>query len=147
MNTKTMFQSNRKSTERMQQLIQGLSEAELSRITASHWTIAVTLAHLAFWDQRVIHVLESAERNEEWDVPYLDAQINDILPPFLAAIPPADAAALTLHTAGKLDEMLEECPAELLAQVLEINHRLVERSLHRNTHLDEIESTLKSPRG
>jgi hypothetical protein len=143
MQTKTIFQSNRKSTERMQLIVQGLAEGELSRTSGNHWTIAVTLTHLAFWDQRVIHVLKSAEMNEEWYVPYIDDQVNDILTPLLAAIPPADAAALAIHTARKLDELLEECPADMLEQLMEINHRLVERSLHRNTHLDEIESMLK----
>jgi hypothetical protein len=142
MHTNPIFQSNRTSTDRIQQIVQGHSGEDLSRLTGNDWTIAVTLAHLAFWDQRVIHVLESAQKNGRLDVPYFDDQLNDILTPLLAAIPPADAAALAIRTARKLDGLLEACPADLLEQLMAINNRLVERSLHRNTHLDEIELVL-----
>jgi uncharacterized damage-inducible protein DinB len=142
MNTKNIFQSNRKATQRMQQILQPLSARELFLPTGNDWTIAVTLAHLAFWDQRVIHVLESAKKNNAINVPLFDDQLNDILAPILAAIPPADAARLAIHTAETLDQMLEESPAELIDQLLLVNSRLVERSLHRNNHLDEIESAL-----
>jgi uncharacterized damage-inducible protein DinB len=142
MNTKIIFQSNRKSTERMRQIIQGLSEKGLSQTTANHWTIAMTLAHLAFWDQRVIHVIESAKKNNELHAPLFDDQLNDILAPILAVLPLADSARLAIHTAETLDQMLEECPAWIEDQMMLANNRLVERSLHRNDHLDEIEASI-----
>jgi uncharacterized damage-inducible protein DinB len=143
MNTKIIFQSNRRSTERMHQIILALSAEQLSQTTANNWTIAVTLAHLAFWDQRVILVIESTKKSHALNAPLFADQLNDILAPILGAIPPAVAAELAIHTAETLDEMLEECPAELIDQMMLLNNRLVERSLHRNDHLDEIESVLK----
>ena len=138
MNTKIIFQSNRRSTERMQQIIHALSEEELSQITANNWTIAITLAHLAFWDQRVIYVIESAKKSNELKAPLFDDQLNDILAPVLGAIPPVDAAQMAIRTAGTLDKLLEDSPVELIDQMMLVNSRLVNRSLHRNAHLDEI---------
>jgi uncharacterized damage-inducible protein DinB len=143
MNTQIIFKSNRKSTERMQQIIHGLSEEELSRTIGNNWSIAVTLAHLAFWDQRVIHVIETAKKNNVLNAPLFDDQLNDILAPILEAIPPAEAARMAVKIAGTLDRLLEECPPELINQMMMKNNRLVERSLHRNNHLDEIESMMK----
>jgi hypothetical protein len=144
MNTKIIFQSNRKSTERMRQIIHGLSEKGLSHTTGNHWTIAVTLAHLAFWDQRVIHVIETAKKNNELNAPLFDDQLNDILTPILGAIPPADSARMAIRTVETLDQLLEECPAGIIDQMMATNPRLVDRSLHRNDHLDEIESVMKN---
>jgi hypothetical protein len=143
MNTQIIFQSNRKSTERMQLILNGLSEKELSRTIGNNWSISTTLAHLAFWDQRVIHVIETAKKNHVLNAPLFDDQLNDILAPILDAIPPAEAARMAVNIAGTLDGLLEECPPELINQMMTVNNRLVERSLHRNDHLAEIESTIK----
>ena len=143
MNTQTIFNSNRKSTQRMGQLIHGLSEEQLSKTIGNNWSISVTLAHLAFWDQRVIHVIEMAKKNKVLNAPLFDDQLNDILAPILEFIPPAEAARMAVNTAGTLDGLLEECPPELINQMMAVNPRLVERSHHRNDHLVEIESMLK----
>jgi hypothetical protein len=142
MNTQAIFQSNRKSTERMQHIVDGLSEKELSK-TIGSWSIAATLAHLAFWDQRAIHVIEAAKKNNVLNAPVFDEQLNDILAPFLEAIPPVKAAGMAVNIAGTLDGLLEQCPPELIYQMMLQNNRLVERSLHRNDHLAEIESRIK----
>ena len=143
MNTQIILKSNRKSTERMQQIIHGLSEEELSKAIGNNWSISVTLAHLAFWDQRVIHVIETTKKNNVLNAPLFDDQLNDILAPILEAIPPAEAAKIAVNIAGTLDRLLEECPPELINQMMAVNNRLVERSLHRNDHLAEIESMIK----
>jgi len=144
MNNKSIFQSNRRSTERMRQIIHSLSEKELSQTIANNWTISITLAHLAFWDQRVIHVIELAKKNNVLNAPLFDDQLNDILTPILGAISPPEAVRMAINIADALDEMLEECSPEFIEQLLKKNNRLVERSLHRNNHLDEIESMVKS---
>ena len=143
MDTQLIFRSNRESTHRMQQLILGLSEEQLSRPIDNGWSIAQTLAHLAFWDQRAIHVIETARKDNIVHVPQFDDQLNDILAPILAVIPPAAAARMALKIADTLDGLLEDCPPQLIDQLVAVNSRLVERSLHRNDHLSQMESVLK----
>ena len=128
----------------MRQIIHSLSEKELSQTIGNNWTISITLAHLAFWDQRVIHVIELAKKNTVLNAPLFDDQLNDILTPILGAISPPEAVRMAINIADELDEMLEECSPEFIEQLLKKNNRLVERSLHRNNHLDEIESMVKS---
>ena len=138
-----IFRANRESTERMSAIISRVSDEELSKSVGSDWTISITLAHLALWDQRVIFVIESAKKNNKLHAPYYDDQLNDILTPTLRAIPVREAARMAIATAEKLDDELEQCSTQLIEEMREVNERLIDRSIHRNLHLDEIENTNK----
>ena len=141
-----VFQANRESTERMRKIVNGLSDEELSESIGSDWTISITLAHLALWDQRVIFVIESAKKNNKLHAPYYDDQLNDILTPILRAIPAREAARLAITAAEKLDHELEQCSTQLLEEMKEVNRRLIDRSMHRNLHVDEIENAVITAR-
>jgi uncharacterized damage-inducible protein DinB len=145
MEMEEIFQANRESTERMRKVIQRFSEEELSKSRGSDWTISITLAHLALWDQRVLFVIESAKKNNKLHAPHYDYQLNDILTPILRAIPAREAARMAITTAETLDNELEQCSTELLEEMNEVNPRLIDRSIHRNLHLDEIENVLVEP--
>ena len=143
MEVEKIFQANRESTERMRTIINRLSDAELSKRVGSDWTISITLAHLALWDQRVRFVIESAKQNNKLHAPYYDYQLNDILTPILRAIPVREAASLAIATAEKLDDDLEQCSTRLVEEMQEVNERLIDRSIDRNLHLDEIENAIQ----
>ncbi len=143
MEVKPFFHENRKSTDRLKRVVSQLSEKELSQSIGNEWTISITLAHLALWDQRVIFVIESAKKNNKLHAPYYDDQLNDILTPLLAVIPTKEAARIAILTAERLDKELENCPKELIEEMKEVNSRLLERSIHRNLHLDEIENAIR----
>jgi len=143
MNTAPIFQANRESTVRMKQLIQRLSDVQLTSVLPNGWSVAVTLAHLAFWDQRVIHVIVMAKKEGKVVRTELDIQLNDIIEPFLRAIPSAEAAKLVLSSAERLDQLLETCSPEMIDQLEKESPRWVDRSLHRNSHLDDIEAFFK----
>lgn len=138
-----IFQANRASTERMRKIINQLSDEELSKSIGSDWTISITFAHLAVWDQRVRSVIESARKNNKLHAPYYDFQLNDILTPLLRAIPAREAARMAITTAEKLDTELEQCSIQLIEEMNEVNRRLIDRAIHRNLHLDEIENAIK----
>jgi hypothetical protein len=142
MEEKSIFRANRESTERMRKIIHQMSEEELSTKIENGWTISITLAHLALWDQRVIFVIESAIKNKQLHTPYYDGQLNDILTPIIEAIPAPKAARMAVETATRLDEKLENCSKQLLREIMKVNSRLLERSIHRNLHLDEIENAI-----
>ncbi len=132
---------NRAATERIRRM-NAWSEADLSRRVGEHWTAAVTLAHLAFWDRRVLFVLDGTERAGELNATQIDIQVNDLALPLWAAIPPREAARLALEAAEALDRRLAEYPAEWLERVYVYNPRWVERFRHRNEHLDELDAAL-----
>jgi hypothetical protein len=134
---------NRAATDRMRDLTARLSDDDLQLPVGEHWTSAIALAHIAFWDGRVMYVLDMTERDGKLYVPRVDAavhEVNDLSLPFWAAIPPREAARLAIEMATALDRRLEAFPPRLLEEVYEQNGRWVLRALHRNEHLDEVEA-------
>jgi len=73
--------------------------------------------------------------------------INDALIPLFLAIPPREAASLSILTAEALDRELEELSPELIAAIEAPGDRhALNRSIHRKMHLDEIDTLLKTKR-
>ena len=133
---------NRASTERIRALAARLSDAELQLPVGEHWTVAIALAHLAFWDRRVLGILDQTERTGALFAPEIDVAVNDLSLPLWAAIPPRAAAQLAVEAADALDRRLEGLPPALLEELNSRNQRWVLRSLHRDQHLDEIDAAL-----
>jgi hypothetical protein len=134
---------NRAATDRMRDLTARLSDDDLQLPVGEHWTASIALAHIAFWDGRVMYLLDRTERDGHLYVPRVDAavhEVNDLSLPFWSAIPPREAARLAIEMAAALDRRLEEFSPRLLEEVYEHNERWVLRALHRNEHLDEVEA-------
>jgi hypothetical protein len=138
------IERNRASTQRIRSMAERLSEVEMLHPVGEHWTVAILMAHLAFWDQRVRLVLDRTEQDGELFIPDLGIVVNDISLPLWAVIPPREAARIAIETAESLDRRLETYPPDLLEQVYTYNKRWVDRSLHRGEHLNEAEAALKS---
>ncbi len=134
---------NRDSTERIRALIERLSDEEMQHPVGQHWTVAIALAHLAFWDRRVLYSLDLTERNRKLSALEIDIAINDLSLPLWAAIPPREAARMALETSEELDRRLETFSPALLKEMYAYNKRWVIRALHRNEHLDEVDTALK----
>lgn len=134
------------SDRRLEELIDRLDRRSLDLPVGEHWTVAATLAHLAFWDRFVLERWRDAARNgllTPRDVQIPADYINDALTPLLLSIPADRAAQHALEAAREVDELTaalsEEAVEEIKAQD---RPRLIDRSLHRDPHLDEIESVL-----
>ncbi len=141
---RSFVEQNRASTERLKKLVNRLTDADLRHSVGPDWTVAITLAHLAFWDQRVQLVLDRTRKEGKLVPADLDSSIvNDIALPTWKLVPGPDAAQLALATAEALDRSLEAFPAALLETVNAHNSRWVSRYLHRNEHLDEVDRALK----
>ena len=136
---------NRAATARLRALAGRLSDAELLHPVGPHWTVAIALAHIAFWERRALLALDLTERDKAVNWPALDIFVNDLSLPVWASLPPRTAANLALETAAALDARLEAFPPALLEQLYAISPRLVVRALHRNEHLDEIDQALSAP--
>jgi hypothetical protein len=140
---RSFVQRNRASTERLQKLVTGLTDAQMQHPVGADWTVAIALAHLAFWDRRVQFVLDGTERDGKLFALEVDTLVNDVLLPTWAAVPGREAARLAVETATALDKRLEAFPAALLEQVNAHNPRWVLRALHREEHLAEVEQALR----
>jgi len=141
---RSFVELNRTSTERIRALAARLSDEELQHPVGEHWTVAIVFAHLAFWDRRVMYVLDMTEREGKLFIPEIDIFVNDLSLPLWAAIPPRKAARIAIETAETLDQRLEDFAPALLEEIYAYNKRWVVRSLHRGEHLDEAEAALRS---
>jgi uncharacterized damage-inducible protein DinB len=141
---RTFVEKNRAATKRIRALVARLTDEEMQHPVGEHWTVAIALAHLAFWDRRVMVVLESTERDGKLFAPEVDVSVNDLSLPLWAAIPPRTAARIAVDTAEALDARLEGFPPALLEEIYARSERWVVRALHRNDHLDEVDAALGS---
>jgi len=134
---------NRASTERIKKLAASLTDEQMQTRVGEHWTVAIALAHLAWWDRRVMYVLDMTAKDHDVFIPNIDITVNDISLPLWAAIPALEAARIAIETSEDLDQRLEVYPQDLLEKIYETNKRWVVRALHRNEHLDEVDAALK----
>jgi hypothetical protein len=141
---RSFVQLNRASTERIRGLVKRLSEKDLQHPMPDGWTVAIALAHLAFWDRRVLYALDSTEREGKLVTPQIETFVNDVALPLFAAIPPSAAARLAVETAQALDKRLEAFREDRVEELYNYNKRWVVRALHRGEHLDDVDAALKS---
>ena len=140
----SFIELNRASTERIRALAGRLTDDEMQTRVGEHWTVAIVFAHLAWWDRRVMYVLDMTERDGKLFTPEIDIFVNDLSLPLWAAIPPRAAARIAIETSETLDKRLEEYSPQLLEEIYNYNKRWVIRALHRGEHLDEADVALKS---
>jgi hypothetical protein len=140
-------EQNTESRRRLAELASRLSDDDLALSTDYGWTVAALLAHLAFWDQRVLVILKRW-REEGFDPSPIDAMaVNDSLRVICDALEPRTAIDLCLTSAEAVDAALEALTPELTEQmeqhaaVTQTQFRM-NRALHRNGHLDDIEKLL-----
>jgi hypothetical protein len=139
---------NEASRRRLETLVRGLSDADLAHSTDYGWTVAALLAHLAFWDQRMIMILKRW-REEGLDASPIDsAAVNDSLRVICHALEPRAAVELCLSSAEAADAELATLTPERVkeleahAAATDTQFRM-NRSLHRDGHLNDIEALLK----
>jgi hypothetical protein len=56
---RSFIERNRLSTERIRSLAARLSDQQMLTPVGEHWTVAIVFAHLAFWDRRVMFIVET----------------------------------------------------------------------------------------
>jgi hypothetical protein len=141
---RSFMELNRASRERMRSLVGHLTDEELLTKVGEHWTVGIVYAHIAWWDRRVMYVLDMTEKDGKLFIPEIDIFVNDLSLPLWAAVPPREAVSIAMETAETLDTRLEEYSLTLLEEIYNYNKRWVIRALHRNEHLDEADAALKS---
>jgi hypothetical protein len=136
---------NRASRDRLAAVIASLGGRSVE--LPGGWTAAALLAHLAFWDGfGAARLLKFARDHEAMELG------NDTLTEFInaagmaqwRATPLAAAGDLASGAAAAIDRLIEGLPADVLDEVRAMKRpRLLDRSLHRKEHLDEIERALR----
>jgi hypothetical protein len=139
------IQENIASRQRLVSFVGRLSDEDLGHINAEGWTVAALLAHLAFWDNRVLVLLRRWQAQGVDESPVDPDMINDSLKPLCLALEPHTAVELCLASAEAVDAELEAITAELV-EAIETSPTFFRfnRAHHRDDHLGEIERLLRS---
>ena len=140
---------NTAQRDRLKAFVGRASDQDLKTAMPAGWTVAAVLGHLAFWDQRIVVLVDKWEGAGAAAVPgaarHDDVDwINDAGKPHCLALPPRVAAQLAVAAAEAADGKLAGLKDEFLAANLAAGSPLiVVRANHRKDHLDEIERALK----
>jgi len=137
---------NDRERHRLEALVDKLDDKALGQPMPAGWTIAGILAHIAFWDQRIIILIERLNRGES--IPLENAVdvewINDAAKPAQLALAPRRAATLAVETARATDQAVAALSDELLAKNAAAGSPInLLRAEHRREHLDEIDEMLR----
>jgi hypothetical protein len=143
---------NDSSRAELRELIERLSDDDLRREVRDGWTVSALLAHLAFWDRLRLAGWElqesSAAPQRYFSHDAEQDMINAAALPALRAIPPREAARHALDAAEAIDRKISALPSDLVEAHLatgdEHERRMLDRSIHRRKHLDDITGVLSS---
>jgi len=120
-----------------------LAESELMYPMPAGWTVGAVLAHLAFWDQRGLVLLEKWADEGIGPSPIDTDVVNEVTRILCLAIPPRAAAQLAIDCAARIDAAIKQLSPQFAADVLEKGKTVrLNRADHRRTHLGEIERVL-----
>jgi len=143
--TRDFEKTNRAARERMRRLVEGMTDEQLSLPTVAGWTIASALAHVAFWDFRILYLLKHWKENGIEPSPYDVDAINEAHKPLCLALDPRAAANLALQAAEAIDSEIEKTSNEWVEKIRAAKVQFkFERNEHREYHLEEIESAIKA---
>src|SRR5262245_18577343 len=148
MSDRSHVAQNEAENKRLRALVARLTDQELARPMSAGWTVASVLGHVAFWDQRIVALIEEwrkagvssppkpLEGNIDW--------INDATKPPMLALAPRRAAELTVAIADSADRAVAGLTDEEIARNAAAGSPLnLLRAEHRREHIDEIEAALR----
>jgi hypothetical protein len=141
-------QQNAESRRHLEVLARQLSDQDLIRSTDYGWTVSALLAHLAFWDQRMLMILRRWLTEGFDNSPIDSAVVNDSLRVICHALEPRTAVELCLSSAEAVDAEFDKLTPELVKQLedhaaaTQTQFRM-NRALHREDHVKDIEALLK----
>lgn len=134
---------NRTQTRRLREL-RRLSDEDLLRPVGEHWTVGTALAHIQYWDGRAVGAIEAWRRHGLPLTLWTDGEgvVNDVRLPVWREVPTREALEQAIRTAEVLDRIVEDLSPGEAEAVAAQRYRVLDRSMHRSEHLDEVDAAL-----
>ena len=149
MEDRSYIDTNLRGLERLRNLVEGADEDALTAPVNEYWSVAGVLAHMAWWDARVVVFADKIDRGDPW-VPTDEEPEGDWLNDTtrlviegLAPHAPRAAAELALRMAERADARVAELSLDRMAPRDPASPISPDRADHRAEHLDEIEAVLE----
>ena len=141
---RTYAEENAAELQQLRALVARLSAADLACPLGGGWTVAMALAHLAFWDRRRRAQMQQWARTGVEPVAGDSGSINAAVEVLAAAIPPQGAASLAIEAAEAVDGEVAQLPAEVIAAIERAGAvSMLRRATHRREHIEQIERGLR----
>lgn len=143
--TNTYSELNRQSRQKVLTFCSELSNIEMECSMPAGWTVSGVLVHLAFWDLRAYTLLNLWQESGIGASPIDTDVANESMRVICCSFPPQKAIRLFLESAQKIDSLIDLLTPEFLASV-EQNGKTVhlDRSEHRECHLEEIQTAIEN---
>jgi hypothetical protein len=142
-NVQSLVRENTSEREHLVNLITKLTDEQLSHPMAAGWTVSSVLAHLSFWDQRAIILINKWKKGGIGPSPIDTDVVNEATRLLCLAIAPRTAAELAISSATALDREIENLSQDLVEGIKTIGSSVhLDRADHRKMHLGEIEKVL-----
>jgi hypothetical protein len=147
MTDRSFVADNQAATADLRALVGSLSDADLAVDLGGGWTVAMALAHLAFWDEWHVARWVFAAEQGQLAPPAMDAEItnraNEALVTTWRALPPRAAIGLLLDAADAADAYTADLSDDSLDEArARGGSRWFERSPHRRDHIGQISRAL-----
>lgn len=141
----SLVQSNKRSRDRLVASIKNLNEESLRRKVNDEWTIAATLAHVAFWDQICVarwHAFDAGGALEDIPGKTIDLVNAGNLPAWLA-LPGSATVDLVTRSMEELDDRIANLSEDAVRAAAAGGFMyMLDRTRHRDEHSREIETIL-----
>ncbi len=142
---KEILRDNAQGNEALKKLVGNLATDDLNTPMEAGWTVSAVLAHLAFWDQRAITLIQKWELEGVGDSPIDTDVINEVTRHLCLAVPPEKAAHMAVTVADEIDRVIEGLSPELVEGIRTSGKTVrLNRADHRRTHIVEIERAIQS---
>ena len=139
-----IIKDNARENEHLRKLLERLSDEELGLTLEAGWTVSAALAHLAFYDQRVIILIRKWKKEGVGPSPIDTDVVNDAILRLCLAIPPRKAVELAVTLAGEVDKIIADLTPEMVEAIQTRGTAVkLRRADHRRSHLGEIEKLLE----
>ena len=141
------IERNAASRTRIRAVAEHLSDEELARHVDAAWTVGALFAHVAFWDRFVLERWRLARERDTRVPSGLDDTIldlvNDAALQQWVLLPGRESVKECLSASEEVDAFIRSLGEGTLSEVIVAGRvRLVDRSIHRNEHLDVLEAAL-----
>ena len=155
---RSFVERNSASRRRLAAFVERLRESDLTLPTEEGgWTVAQALGHMAFWDRsmesRWRAAAAAAGETGTFGPVYLPGEVSDAINPALAEMFGSWTSRLgvaigaeALAAAESVDALVAELADRLPAGVAVRSPQLVNRWMHRDSHLDGFERALEAGR-
>ena len=135
--------ANAESLVRLRVFLDRVRDDDLERSLPDGRTGKEILAHLAFYDQRAAALMKYWSTAGVQASPVDPDIVNEALVPLLQHLPVRAARDLALQAAVRIDALIADAPAALISTILSRATQFhLARAIHRNAHLEELESLL-----